>query len=73
MATLVEIKTTLSKLIGGLNTPTSGEIRILGESVKDMAVQRRASLVGYCYQNPDHQIFLNTARHANCCIIIKFL
>ena len=53
-------KTTLSKLIGGLNTPTSGEIRILGESVKDMAVQRRTSLVGYCYQNPDHQIFLNT-------------
>ena len=53
-------KTTLSKLIGGLNSPISGEIRIMGESVKDMAVQRRASLVGYCYQNPDHQIFLNT-------------
>jgi len=53
-------KTTLSKLISGLNTPTSGDIRILGESVKDMTVQRRASLVGYCYQNPDHQIFLNS-------------
>ena len=30
-------KTTLSKLIGGLNSPISGEIRIMGESVKDMA------------------------------------
>lgn len=53
-------KTTLSKLIGGLNIPTSGDIRILGRSIKDMAVKERASLVGYCYQNPDHQIFLNT-------------
>lgn len=53
-------KTTLSKLIGGLNTPTSGDVRIQGKPVKDMSVQERASLVGYCYQNPDHQIFLNT-------------
>lgn len=53
-------KTTLSKLIGGLNQPTGGDIRILGKSVKDMAVRERAQLVGYCYQNPDHQIFLNT-------------
>ena len=53
-------KTTLSKLIGGLNIPTAGDIRILGKSVKDMPVRERAALVGYCYQNPDHQIFLNT-------------
>ena len=36
-------KTTLSKLIGGLNTPTSGDVRIQGKSVKDMSVQERAS------------------------------
>lgn len=53
-------KTTLSKLIGGLNIPTAGDIRIQGRSVKEIPVIERAALVGYCYQNPDHQIFLNT-------------
>lgn len=53
-------KTTLSKLIGGLNKPTSGDIQIIGKSVMEMSIRERASLVGYCYQNPDHQIFLNT-------------
>ena len=53
-------KTTLSKLIGGLNAPTSGTIRIRGKNVQEMSVQERVSTVGYCYQNPDHQIFLNT-------------
>ncbi|HRX59407.1 MAG TPA: ABC transporter ATP-binding protein [Eubacteriales bacterium] len=53
-------KTTLSKLIGGLNTPTSGEIRIDDVSVATLSVPERTARVGYCYQNPDHQIFLNT-------------
>lgn len=53
-------KTTLSKLIGGLNTPTSGEITIDGVSVASLSVPERTARVGYCYQNPDHQIFLNT-------------
>lgn len=53
-------KTTLSKLIGGLNTPTAGSIRIDGTPLLDLPVQERTAKVGYCYQNPDHQIFLNT-------------
>ncbi len=53
-------KTTLSKLIGGLNKATSGVIKLNGRPVDDMKVAERVSTVGYCYQNPDHQIFLNT-------------
>jgi len=53
-------KTTLSKLIDGIETPTSGEIRIDDVSVATLSVPERTARVGYCYQNPDHQIFLNT-------------
>lgn len=53
-------KTTLSKLIGGLNKATAGSIRLNGRNIDEMKVSERVSTVGYCYQNPDHQIFLNT-------------
>ena len=53
-------KTTLSKLIGGLNSATGGTIKLNGKPIEEMKVSERVSTVGYCYQNPDHQIFLNT-------------
>lgn len=53
-------KTTLVKLISGLLKPTSGQVFIKGEPVSSMSVNTRTSMVGYCYQNPDHQIFLST-------------
>lgn len=53
-------KTTLVKHINGLLRPTSGEIFVEGESVKDKSVAEMARKVGYVFQNPDHQIFADT-------------
>jgi energy-coupling factor transport system ATP-binding protein len=33
---------------------------VSGQSLARLSVRQRAALVGYCYQNPDHQIFLDT-------------
>jgi energy-coupling factor transport system ATP-binding protein len=53
-------KTTLVKHINGLLRPSSGEIFVEGESVKDKSVAEMARKVGYVFQNPDHQIFADT-------------
>src|SRR5437879_5205156 len=53
-------KTTLAMLCKGLLVPTRGEVRIHGEDTRRMTAGRLASMVGYVFQNPDHQIFANT-------------
>jgi len=50
-------KTTLVKHLNGLLRPISGEILIYGESTKDKTIAYLSTKVGYCFQNPDHQIF----------------
>jgi energy-coupling factor transport system ATP-binding protein len=53
-------KTTLTKTIGGLLLPISGQVMLNGVPVSSMSVAERTAMVGYSYQNPDHQIFLST-------------
>ena len=53
-------KTTLAKNIIGLLRPTSGTISIHGKRVVDQKVATIAHLVGYAFQNPDHQLFCST-------------
>ena len=55
-------KTTLAKLFNGLLTPTQGEVVISGHSTRKAGIDVLSRIVGYCYQNPDHQIFSNTVR-----------
>jgi energy-coupling factor transporter ATP-binding protein EcfA2 len=43
--------------MGGLLKPSAGEVRVLGRRVEDYDRLTLSSLVGYVYQNPDHQIF----------------
>lgn len=50
-------KTTLVKHLNGLLRPTSGSIYISGENIASQPVSTLATKVGYCFQNPDHQIF----------------
>lgn len=50
-------KTTLVKHLNGLLRPTSGIVRIMGEDATSLPVSLLATKVGYCFQNPDHQIF----------------
>lgn len=53
-------KTTLAKHFNGLYKPTRGQVLVGGQPTTSGAVVQFATQVGYCYQNPDHQIFQST-------------
>ncbi len=53
-------KTTFVKHLNGLLHPTSGTILIHGRDIRKRKVSEMARQVGYCFQNPDHQIFCDT-------------
>ena len=50
-------KSTLSKLISGFLEPTEGSITIGGKEVSKIHPRVRPAVVGYVFQNPDHQVF----------------
>ena len=55
-------KTTLAKTFNGILEPTSGEVIVDGHESRAAGLDKLARIVGYVYQNPDHQIFANTVR-----------
>ena len=55
-------KTTLVQTFNGINKPKKGDVKILGESIKDKSVGDLGKFVAYVFQNPDYQIFSNTVR-----------
>jgi len=55
-------KTTLAKHFNGLLKPTSGQMLVSGRSTSACRRHELARLVGYVFQNPDHQIFAPTVR-----------
>ena len=55
-------KTTLAKTFNGILLPTRGEVIVEGHETRAAGLDILARIVGYVYQNPDHQIFSNTVR-----------
>jgi len=55
-------KTTLAKHFNGLLKPTSGAMLVEGKPTAAHKKRELARLVGYVFQNPDHQIFAPTVR-----------
>jgi energy-coupling factor transport system ATP-binding protein len=55
-------KTTLIKHLNGLLRPTSGDIRLHGESIRPKPVSELARRVGLCFQNSNDQFFKPTVR-----------
>ena len=53
-------KTTLVKHLNGLYTPTSGEVRFLGENLKNKTVAQISKDVILVFQHPEHMIFEET-------------
>jgi energy-coupling factor transporter ATP-binding protein EcfA2 len=50
-------KTTLAKHMNGLLHPARGTVRLAGQNTSKTAAGELASVAGYVFQNPDHQIF----------------
>jgi len=55
-------KTTLVKHLNGILSPTAGDIRLLGQSLRGQPTTRLSRHVGLVFQNPDHQIFAERVR-----------
>jgi energy-coupling factor transporter ATP-binding protein EcfA2 len=55
-------KTTLAKTFNGILLPTTGEVRVDGRETRAAGLDVLARIVGYVYQNPDHQIFAITVK-----------
>lgn len=53
-------KTTLVKHINGLLKPTSGKVLVSGQETVRLPISQLGRMVGYVFQNPDHQIFAET-------------
>lgn len=53
-------KTTLIKHFNGLLRPTAGEVFVDGQLTDRVPTSQLARLVGYVFQNPDHQVFAET-------------
>jgi energy-coupling factor transporter ATP-binding protein EcfA2 len=54
-------KTTLARCMSGYLKPTAGRTLIGGQDVQKLNLKQRARVVGYVFQNPDHQLFLDQA------------
>jgi len=55
-------KTTLIKHFNGLLKPQFGEVKLKEKPITEYNISQIAQTIGFCYQNPDHQLFKNTIR-----------
>ena len=55
-------KTTLVKHFNALLKPTEGNVKVFNVDTSAMSPDRMGHIVGYCFQNPDNQIFCNVVR-----------
>jgi len=53
-------KTTLVKHFNGLLLPTNGRVVVYGKDTRESTIFEIGKVVGYVFQNPDHQIFADT-------------
>jgi energy-coupling factor transport system ATP-binding protein len=55
-------KTTLIKHLNGLLRPDSGRVLVDGIDVRKKSVAELSRIIGLVWQNPDHQLFLDSVR-----------
>ncbi|MEN6314124.1 MAG: energy-coupling factor transporter ATPase [Clostridiaceae bacterium] len=53
-------KTTLTKHINNILTPDKGTVKLKGKDIRNRETADFLTEIGYCFQNPDHQIFSKT-------------
>jgi len=55
-------KTTLVKHFNGLLRPTQGRVTVFGLDASQASIRELSTKVGYCFQNPDHQICTDSVK-----------
>ncbi|TXT60600.1 MAG: hypothetical protein BAJALOKI2v1_90014 [Promethearchaeota archaeon] len=55
-------KTTLIKNLYGLLTPEKGSIKFYDKNIEEYKSSEIAQKIGFCFQNPDHQLVKNTIK-----------
>lgn len=55
-------KTTIVKHLNGILRATSGQVLINDKNIKDFSTAKLSRQVGYVFQNPDDQLFLESVR-----------
>lgn len=55
-------KTTVTRLLTGLEKPTKGRIVYNGKDVTDEGAAQRSRFIGYVFQQPERQMFMPTVR-----------
>lgn len=55
-------KTTVVKHFNGILRPVSGEVQINGERIETRSTAQWAKQIGYVFQNPDDQLFLESVK-----------
>ena len=55
-------KTTIVKHFNGILRPTGGDVLIDGKSINDLTTAQWSKKVGYVFQNPDDQLFLESVK-----------
>lgn len=55
-------KTTVTRLLTGLEKPVSGQILLDGQDVTNEGAAARSRFIGYVFQQPDRQMFMPTVR-----------
>lgn len=63
-------KSTLLRIMMGFERVTRGDVVVAGLSGRKLRPHRLASMVGYGFQNPDHQLFESTV-HGECAFSLK--
>lgn len=53
-------KSTFLKMVGGLESPTSGDVRLKGKSLDRYRTPELYDTVGFVFQNPEHQFIADT-------------
>ena len=55
-------KTTVTRLLMGLEKPVSGDIFLDGKRINDEEAAARSPYIGYVFQRPERQMFRPTVR-----------